>query len=101
SASMRVPKRSLTHCNTKRFGAVSLSRPASPAQASGRIQVANCCGVSSRWNVARQAAQAGGGVTICKGDSFFLAPPGDRKSFRRGRPNSLEEKAQRLLWSAF
>ena len=41
--------------------------PAWLSQASGRIQVSNCCGVSSRSKAARQAAQAGGGVAMLQG----------------------------------
>jgi len=68
---IRIPKRSLTHCRTKRLGAVSRNRPARSAQASGRIQVAYCWGVSSRSNAARQAAQAAGVGDGCKGRSAF------------------------------
>ena len=57
---MRGPKRSRTHCSTKRLGAVSVSPPPSWRQASGCIQVTNCWGVSSRAKASRQAFQAAG-----------------------------------------
>jgi hypothetical protein len=67
SVSMRPPNRSRTHWSTKRFGAMRRSRPSSSAQVRGRIQVANCCGVSSCSNAVRQAAHAGEIDTECTG----------------------------------
>ena len=62
SAAMRLPKRSLTHWSTKRLGARSLRLPSPGSTASGRIQVANCCGVSSRSKADRHAVHAAGVV---------------------------------------
>jgi hypothetical protein len=71
SIAILMPKRSFTHCRTNRFGAVSRNRPARSAQASGRIQVAYCWGVSSRSKAARQAAQAAGVGVGCKEEGAF------------------------------
>ena len=49
------PKRSFTHCRTKRFGATSRTPSAVGSQRNGRIQVANCCGGRSRSREVRQA----------------------------------------------
>jgi len=60
SAAMRPPNRSFTHWSTNRLGARSLRLPCPGSADSGRIQVANCWGVSSRSNADRQAFQAAG-----------------------------------------
>ena len=57
SSSMRPAKRSFTHCSTKRFGAISTRPSPLCSRRNGRIQVLNCCGVSSRLNASRQVGQ--------------------------------------------
>src|SRR5215469_8519382 len=98
---MRPEKRSLTHCSTKRFGAIK--RRPSPANSSrsGRIQVLNCCSVNSRWKESRQLCQNAGVDIIRGGQAEKIAGAGkgpvsaNFTSFRRQL--STEAKATNHL----
>ena len=87
SSPIRSAKRSLTHCRTNRLGASSRYPPSTPSMASGRIQVLNCCGVSSSRKAARQRCQKRGTGLMRTGDFGGLARrhATDRRGIGRGR----------------
>src|SRR5215467_11822485 len=78
---MRPEKRSLTHCSTKRFGAIKRRPSPASSRRSGRIQVLNCCSVNSRWKDSRQLCQ-NAGVDIIEGGQP------EKNSGRRKEPAS-------------